>query len=404
MRKMSPVLVALFLIGAARANAAGPIRKLSIGNWSGGSYTNDDTGAFSHCAAAVRYRNGIFLVVSVNRAFQWAIGLMRPSWNLIKGDVLPFRLTFDGRGAIDVNGRVKSPTFVVIDMPLTKPAIRNFEYANRMTAHANGYAFQFDLRSTADLLPALVRCVKAELNVPQPGPEPAPAGSGLAPQPGPAPPARPAPAPPSMGRPPPAFAPSTNTTASSAPASPVPLPNPPPAPPPGQASRASASSLPVGDDLHDQAVKLARNFILASHLTAPRVLSRADTPAAFVAFGAAWKSDQGYGTVRIIPADGKTKGVDVTAMVIAADAKACKGQFLSARASEMIDSEVVFRGLSSCKDSQGTRTAEYFVVPRKQAGFAVFSVVSAADLNAANDLTGTKRKMTLEKAALKATE
>ena len=43
-------------------------------------------------------------------------------------------------------------------------------------------------------------------------------------------------------------------------------------------------------------------------------------------------------------------GLDVAAAIVGNDAKDCKGKFASARNSELIDSEVVFRGMSSCED------------------------------------------------------
>ena len=43
------------------------------------------------------------------------------------------------------------------------------------------------------------------------------------------------------------------------------------------------------------------------------------------------------------------KGIDVTAAIVAGDAKDCGGKFASGRMSELVDSEVVFRGFSSCQ-------------------------------------------------------
>jgi hypothetical protein len=68
--------------------------------------------------------------------------------------------------------------------------------------------------------------------------------------------------------------------------------------------------------------------------------------------GAAWRSDEAAGFVRIVPPQN-----NVT------DAKDCKGKFASGRMSEPVDSEVVFRGFASCEDSDGMRVAEYFIVP-----------------------------------------
>jgi hypothetical protein len=51
-----------------------------------------------------------------------------------------------------------------------------------------------------------------------------------------------------------------------------------------------------------------------------------------------------------------------------------------------VDSEVIFRGFSSCEDSAGNRSVEYFVLLRKKGGFVLFSIVavpSVGELSAA---------------------
>src|SRR5262249_54056820 len=105
--------------------------------------------------------------------------------------------------------------------------------------------------------------------------------------------------------------------------------------------------------LQIEAIQLATNFILQSRLQNPKVLDRSQTPVAFATFGAAWKSYEAMGAVKIIPPDPSIKGLDVAAAVAGADAKDCKGKFASGRVSELIDSEVVFRGFSSCEDTDG---------------------------------------------------
>jgi hypothetical protein len=58
----------------------------------------------------------------------------------------------------------------------------------------------------------------------------------------------------------------------------------------------------------------------------------------------------------------------------ASDAKECKGKFASGRTSELVDSDVMFRGFSAGEDSKGTRISQYFVVPRDKGGFVVIAV------------------------------
>jgi hypothetical protein len=61
--------------------AAGPFGTIHVGNWHGGAWTNDTTGAFSHCAAGADFANGLSLLISQNAERTWLIGFTSPSWN-----------------------------------------------------------------------------------------------------------------------------------------------------------------------------------------------------------------------------------------------------------------------------------------------------------------------------------
>jgi hypothetical protein len=149
-----------------------------------------------------------------------------------------------------------------------------------------------------------------------------------------------------------------------------------------------------------EAIELASNFILRTALRNPRVLSRAETPIAVASTGAAWSSDEAVGLVRIVPAKDGLKGLDVASAVVAMDARDCKGKFASGRTSELVDSDVVFRGFSSCEDSGGPRLSQYFIVSRKKGGFVVFSVVSNMKTEDAKTIAKDERLADFRKAAL----
>jgi hypothetical protein len=46
-------IVALWvaMFAGSNAEARGPYGSINVGNWKGGAYTNDQTGAFTHCSA-----------------------------------------------------------------------------------------------------------------------------------------------------------------------------------------------------------------------------------------------------------------------------------------------------------------------------------------------------------------
>lgn len=170
----------------------------------------------------------------------------------------------------------------------------------------------------------------------------------------------------------------------------------------GPTNTSSPQNASASSDLYVEAVELATNFILKSQLQNPKVLSRAEMPVELASYGAVWKSDDAIGAVKIVPPEADVKGVDVAAAVAADDSKNCQGKFASGRVSELIDNDVVFRGFSSCEDSAGSRTAQYFIIPRKQGGFVVFSVASSITSAPAQSPVADEKLPGYERAALTA--
>ncbi len=77
------VLTAAILVaGLSCTCPADTIRNFNIGNWYAGVYSNDQTKAFTHCAASVRYKSGIYVVFSIDRSFNWKLALANPAWRL----------------------------------------------------------------------------------------------------------------------------------------------------------------------------------------------------------------------------------------------------------------------------------------------------------------------------------
>jgi hypothetical protein len=342
----------LGLFAAGSADARGPYGSISVGNWTGGAFTNDQTGEFSHCAATAAYQSGIIFVVMIDAAPSWSLGFAHESWKLTKGEAFPIALTFDGQPPVNVRGVVVGDKLVRVPMPDTSALIKQFQKAKTMNAYAQGQLFQFKLDQTAQLLPSLANCVA---KVKQ---------SGLAN--------------------------ASDFSVSTPPKQAV-------APPPGGSLRPGPQAGPA--DIQIEAVELASNFILKTSLRNPHVLSRSETPPAIATSGAAWRSDEAAGFVRIIPPREGMKGIDVTAAVVAGDAKDCGGKFASGRTSELVDSDVVFRGFSSCEDSAGARISQYFLVSRKKGGFVLFSVVSNMKTEEARTVAKDERLADFRKAA-----
>ncbi|MEP6838322.1 MAG: trypsin-like peptidase domain-containing protein [Bradyrhizobium sp.] len=157
------VIAIAALLGAifvySNAEARGPYGSISVGNWKGGAYTNDQTGAFTHCSAGTQYTSGIYFMVMIDSSGGWSLAFAHDKWSLKTGEAFPLTLTFDGQQPFNVHGVPIAEKLVRVPMPITSSLITQFRKAKAMTAYTQGQLFQFNLDQTAQLLPVLVNCV-----------------------------------------------------------------------------------------------------------------------------------------------------------------------------------------------------------------------------------------------------
>lgn len=152
-------LVLVLILSPSAADARGPYGSITVGNWQGGAFTDDKSGAFSHCAASASYQNGVVFLVSIGQDYSWTLGFAHESWKLTPGAGFPLALTFDGQAAIKVQGLPIGTNLVKVTMPTNSSLIAQFRKAKTMTAFAQGQLLQFNMTQTAQLLPSLVNCV-----------------------------------------------------------------------------------------------------------------------------------------------------------------------------------------------------------------------------------------------------
>ena len=142
---------------AGSANAAGPFGTVNIGNWIGGAFSNDQTGAFSHCAATTPYANGVILVVSQNAAGTWSLAFASPGYGFNKGENAAIDVTFDGQEQARLYATAYQSNMLTAIMPLN--VVRTFQKASLMVATAGRAVLNFDLTSTGPVIAALANCV-----------------------------------------------------------------------------------------------------------------------------------------------------------------------------------------------------------------------------------------------------
>ena len=139
------------------AHAAGPFGSIRIGTWMGGAFSDDKTGAFSHCGATSSYQNGVILVVGQNAANSWLLGFASPAFKLSKGETYPIDVTFDGQSEARLFANATSDIMLTAILPPN--VARTFQKASLMVAVAGKTTLQFSLASNGPLLSMIASCV-----------------------------------------------------------------------------------------------------------------------------------------------------------------------------------------------------------------------------------------------------
>jgi S1-C subfamily serine protease len=153
----SSIFAVSLLCAVGPAEAAGPFGTIRVGNWSGGAFTDDSNGKFSHCAASTPYANGMTLLVGQNSSNAWLLGFANPAFRFKKGENLTIDTTFDGQAEVRLFAVATSEVMVTSVLPTN--VARAFQKASLMVAVARGTPFQFSLTSTAPMITAVANCV-----------------------------------------------------------------------------------------------------------------------------------------------------------------------------------------------------------------------------------------------------
>ena len=407
--RIAAIVAVASMLWGSPASAAGPIRGFQAGLWTGGAYTDDRSGDFTHCSAGVAYDSGINMFILVTGDHRWWLGFINPRWSFVPNAKMPVELQFDGGPRLAMTATVPSRLIVLVPLPSDSRLIDRLGRSAELVLAAEGRSFFFQLSGTPAVTAALKTCVQKSLALQATAPT-GPTTTTAAALSTPTTPAAGANAKPAslettplQAAPPPALSPT-----STEPEAPK-IPPPPAAAPPVADSSASAAldmprspvtalapafsptpstteavSTAAGPDLEE--VRLAQDFFTTAQLPNARLIVT-DKPAALASFTAVWRSDDAAGAVKIIAPGPDVSGIGIASDLIAVDPRMCHGNFASARASTNVNGDMVLSAVLSCTESNEERAAEYFIAPRRKGGFVVFAVVgsSAVDANARSD-------------------
>jgi ATP-dependent protease ClpP protease subunit len=182
---------------------AGLIERYSAGQWEGEAYTNEQTGAFSHCVASARFQNGMILGFVLNAQNAWSIALGYPSWQMARGGNFNIQLAVNKAPALAASGVAITEQTVEFPVEAVQDVLTRIAQGTSIDISANAAAYHFDVENMRDTLVAVracadrhgVKAVDGRRAAPTDAPpQPQPVAAPMQPQPVAAP-QQPAPAP-----------------------------------------------------------------------------------------------------------------------------------------------------------------------------------------------------------------
>jgi S1-C subfamily serine protease len=148
----------LLISGLPDALAAGPVGRIQVGSWLGGAYTNDTTGAFSFCAAAQAYGDGVILMLAKTAGGFWLLSVTDRSLKMRKGSGASVDVTFDGQTQLHLLGTATTATSIATPFP--DNAVAAFRKSHMMLAVADSHPSQFELVASDKIVATIENCVK----------------------------------------------------------------------------------------------------------------------------------------------------------------------------------------------------------------------------------------------------
>jgi len=306
MRRFMVCGAILALLGGPRAASADTLYEFRVGTWNGGAYSKQNTRQFNHCAAAATYNSGIMMLFSVSRSYAWSMSFAHRAWRLTQGQSYDIAFTVDGASPIGARAIAIGPSQVEVPLADSTELFQRFRQGQQLRVAAAGQVLAFNLTGTSQVLPALLRCVHANLQ---------PSGSTTV---------------------------ATNPFAAPAPAN--------------TAATPASQGRPAA--YRAEAVSLAANILGSAGIVGFQI---AEGDNGFA--DAAWRTDRLFGMVRIEP---KEPPALISATTIAVDAAGCKGKFASGSIPGT-DNDVP-RMFTKCGEGEQGWTVYYFILPRKAGG------------------------------------
>ena len=304
------------LIFGQSVNAATVTNPIRIANWSGGSYSKENSKQFDHCGASATNAGGIAISYSVNREYRWRLTFSNPAWNFTSGLSLNLVLAMGERD--HMRGRAvaveKQALEVVVEDNISLFA--RLAMGGQMKVTAGGLAFEFQLADSDEVLTALAQCVMRSTGIAQ------------------------------------------NTKSKR----------------PG--AQRAAQPAPVADAAADDEAKaLAADLVGYAGITGARMSSPGEGSAE-LRVAVVWKAGLVTGTVSVLGPGDAAKVEEMPDKLIDGEARKCPGGLFFVSELDAIDQSPVARVFTSCKAPEAITSIYYLAVPRPNGGVFLLSTMT----------------------------
>ncbi|GAB2175793.1 hypothetical protein [Dongia sp. agr-C8] len=164
MRGLMAALGAVLVCGAAALAGFEPAEaketeEFNIGQWTGFSYTNDDTGQFTDCTVWAFNRNNVQLGVSVKKDWSLELWLNSKSWNLPANQSYAISYWIDRNRQYTGRAETSSDKYVVIAAEYDQDVFNELQNGSQVTFRAQNEDYIFDLSQSRAALNRLLNCV-----------------------------------------------------------------------------------------------------------------------------------------------------------------------------------------------------------------------------------------------------
>lgn len=305
------------VIFSSRVSAA-TIESFDSGVWSGGAYSSNQDGRFSHCAMSAPYKSGITVLFVITRDFQWSINFTNDAWKLDRGSKYDLTYWIDGYAAQQGKATAISDKLVSLPLADSQQLFERFRKGLKLTVVAAGQTFNFNLVDTSVALNRILGCAKRYAVASR-------------------------------------YASNANPFVKRG----------------GQKTAQDRASFRA------EAAVFAANVLSQSGVGKFHLLDTGEIPPELNGFDAVWVVGEVIGTINVLPASIAARFDQIPSGLIAADAQACEGKFASG-SSPTADGQIgtIF---TACNETGGVWMVHYVAVKRKAGGFYVFAAATIGD-------------------------